>query len=198
MNLIIATNNKNKAQEIRMILGGYFPVTKTIGEAGIALEVVEDGVSFCENAIKKAEETLAAAEDFEAALADDSGLAVDALGGAPGIYSARYASSGHDDSANNEKLVREMAGVSNRACRFVCAVALARRGKPTLCVEGACEGELLAEHAGEGGFGYDPLFYYKPAKCSFAQMTKEQKNKISHRRAALELLKARLVLEEQE
>lgn len=180
-----------------MILCGYFPVSKTFNEAGLVLEVEEDGASFCENAIKKAEAALAEAENFDAALADDSGLVVDALGGAPGVFSARYAEGGHNDNANNEKLLREMTGVANRACRFVAAVALARRGKPTLCVEGICEGILLNEPAGEGGFGYDPLFYYEPANCSFAQMNKEQKNKISHRRRALEALKTIIALEEQ-
>lgn len=197
MKLIIASNNAHKVREIKEILGSYFPAIVTQREAGLTLEVEEDGNTFSENAIKKAEETLACADGFDAALADDSGLMVDALSGAPGVYSARYAGEGHDDEANNLKLLRKMDAVpeQERTCRFVSAVALARRGGPTICVTGACEGKLLRAPAGKGGFGYDPLFFYEPAQLSFAQMDAEQKNEISHRRRALEALKTKLVQE---
>ena len=198
MKLIIASNNAHKMREIKEIMGEYFPSISTMKEAGIELEVVEDGDTFDANAIKKAEETLAAAPGFDAALADDSGLAVDALQGAPGVYSARYAGEGHDDEANNQKLLYEMRDVpaSARTCRFVSVVALARRGRPTLCVTGACEGRLLFEKKGENGFGYDPLFLYEPLNRSFAELTAEEKNSVSHRKRALEALNNLLAQEQ--
>ncbi len=126
MRLVIASNNEYKVREIREILGKYFPSICSQHEAGLFLEVEEDGDTFRENAVKKAEQVLAAAKDFDAALADDSGLEVDALNGAPGVYSARFAGEGHDDEANNKKLLQDMHGLPNRRCRFVSAVALAR------------------------------------------------------------------------
>ncbi len=195
MKLIIASNNAHKMREIKEIMGEYFPSISTMKEAGLAIDVVEDGDTFCANAIKKAEETLAAAPGFDAALADDSGLAVDALNGAPGVYSARYAGEGHDDAANNQKLMQEMRSIpeADRTCRFVSAIALARRGLPTLCVTGACEGRLLFAPQGENGFGYDPLFLYEPLGRSFAELTAEEKNSVSHRKRALEVLKLELL-----
>ncbi len=198
MKLIIASNNAHKMREIKEIMGEYFPSISTLKEAGITIEVVEDGDTFRANAIKKAEETLAAAPGFDAALADDSGLAVDALHGAPGVYSARYAGEGHNDLANNQKLLKDMQHVpeAERSCRFVSAVALARRGLPTLCVTGACKGRLLFAPQGENGFGYDPLFLYEPLGRSFAELTAEEKNGVSHRKRALEALKGLLVQEQ--
>ena len=197
MKLIIATNNAHKAQESRQILADSFSALDTLREAGLAIEVVEDGATFAENAVKKAEQVLAAAPGYDAALSDDSGLAVDALGGAPGVYSARYAGPQHDDADNNRKLMADMAGVPDgqRGCRFVCAVALARRGRPTVTAEGACEGVLLRAPRGENGFGYDPYFYYPPAGRTFAELTGEAKNAVSHRRRALESLRALLAQE---
>lgn len=197
MKLIIATNNAHKAQEIRQILADSFSALDTLREAGLAIEVVEDGATFAENAVKKAEQVLAAAPGYDAALSDDSGLAVDALGGAPGVYSARYAGPQHDDADNNRKLMADMAGVPDgqRGCRFVCAVALARRGRPTVTAEGACEGVLLRAPRGENGFGYDPYFYYPPAGRTFAELTGEAKNAVSHRRRALESLRTLLAQE---
>lgn len=200
MKLIIASNNVHKVREIKEILGEYFPDIYSQREAGVTLEVEEDGVTFAENAIKKAEQTLLNAPGFDAALADDSGLSVDALNGAPGVYSARYAGDGHDDAANNEKLLNNMRDIPDvkRTCRFVSAVALARRGQPAVCTEGACEGRLLHAPAGNGGFGYDPLFYYEPAGLSFAEMDAEQKNSVSHRHRALKALQALLAQEQGE
>lgn len=194
MCLILATNNAHKMREIREIMGEYFAVIFTMREAGIELEVVEDGDTFCANAVKKAEETLSAAPGFDAALADDSGLCVDALGGAPGVYSARYAGEGHDDAANNTLLLQNMLDVPEqaRACRFTSAVALARRGKPTVCVTGSCEGRLLFAQRGNNGFGYDPLFFYAPFGRSFAELSAEEKNEVSHRKRALEALQEKL------
>ncbi|HWR22458.1 MAG TPA: RdgB/HAM1 family non-canonical purine NTP pyrophosphatase [Feifaniaceae bacterium] len=194
MKLIIASNNAHKMREIKEIMGEYFPSISTLKEADITIEVVEDGDTFRTNAVKKAEETLLAAPGFDAALADDSGLMVDALNGAPGVYSARYAGEGHDDDANNQKLLKDMKHVpeAERTCRFVSAVALARRGLPTLSVTGSCEGRLLFKEQGENGFGYDPLFFYEPLHRSFAQLSAEKKNGVSHRKRALEALKREL------
>lgn len=194
MKLIIASNNAHKVREIREILAGYFTNICTLREAGLDIDVVEDGTTFSENAIKKAEEVLAAAIGFDAALADDSGLAVDALNGAPGVYSARYAGDGHDDSANNAKLIADMADVPDgaRTCRFVSAIALARRGLPTLTAEGCVEGTLLHAPCGENGFGYDPYFFYAPLQKSFAELSADEKNAVSHRKRALEALKSLL------
>ena len=189
MKLIIASNNAHKMREISEILGTVFPDMVTLKQAGLDIDVVEDGDTFAANAIKKAEE-VRLASGFPAALADDSGLIVDALGGAPGVYSARYAGEGHDDAANNAKLMRDMADVptEQRTCRFASAVALAREGKETICVMGYAEGILLTEARGSNGFGYDPYFFFPPMGKSFAELSAEEKNAVSHRKHALEAL----------
>jgi len=194
MRLIIASNNANKIEEIRKILGDRYQVLSSLKDAGIDIDVVEDGTTFEENAIKKAEEILRVASDFDAAIADDSGLIVDAIGGAPGVYSARFAGENKSDEANNEKLLTMMKDVpfAERTCRFACAVALAQKGKPTICETGYCEGILLDAPRGDNGFGYDPLFYYGPAEKSFAELSGEEKNKVSHRKIALEKINAAL------
>ncbi len=186
MKLIIASNNKHKITEIKAILGAHFDEILSLAEAGVDIDVLEDGATFEENALKKAREVLAAT-DADAVLSDDSGLEVDALGGAPGVYSARYAGNGHDDEANNAKLIEAMKDVPDgaRGCRFVCAAALARRGSAAIVRRGTVEGTLLREKRGESGFGYDPLFFYAPAGLSFAQMSAQAKNEISHRKRAL-------------
>ena len=193
MKLLIASNNAHKVREIQEILSGYFDEIVTLREAGLHIDVVEDGSTFRENAVKKAVETLDIS-GFDAVLADDSGLCVDALGGAPGVYSARYAGEGHDDRANNARLMENMRDVPDeqRTCRFKCCVALARRGKPVLVAEGKAEGMLLRAPAGENGFGYDPYFYYPPLGKSFAELSAEEKNSVSHRRAALDALRKAL------
>ncbi len=189
MKLILATNNAHKMREIFEILGSDFPNMVTLRQAGLEIDVVEDGDTFQANAIKKAEEVLNAS-DYPAALADDSGLVVDALGGAPGVYSARYAGEEHDDQKNNAKLMLDMTGVpwEKRTCRFVSAVALARTGKDTVCTLGTAEGFLLTAPRGTNGFGYDPYFYYPPFNKSFAELSAEEKNSVSHRKRALEAL----------
>lgn len=193
MKLIIASNNAHKVVEIRQILGKNFPEMYTLKDAGLDIDVVEDGTTFAQNAMKKAEEVLAAS-GFPAALADDSGLIVDALNGAPGVYSARYAGEQHNDADNNFKLMADMETVPDdlRTCRFASAIALARLGKPTLVVTGYCEGMLLRAPRGSNGFGYDPYFFYVPFGKSFAELDPEEKNNVSHRRRALELLEAEL------
>ena len=189
MQLIIASNNAHKMREIYEILGAEFSDMVTLKQAGLDIDVVEDGDTFQANAIKKAEEVLKIS-GYPAALADDSGLIVDALGGAPGVYSARYAGEGHNDADNNAKLMRDMMDVpyEQRTCRFASAIALARAGKETICVMGFAEGILLTEAQGENGFGYDPYFFYPPLGKSFAQLSAEEKNAVSHRKHALEAL----------
>ena len=189
MKLILATNNAHKMREIFEILGAEFPDMLTLKQAGLEIDVEEDGLTFAENAIKKAEE-VRKFSGYPAALADDSGLIVDELGGAPGVYSARYAGEGHNDADNNAKLMRDMAGVptERRTCRFASAVALARDGKETICVMGYAEGLLLTEARGSNGFGYDPYFFYPPFGKSFAELSAEEKNSVSHRKHALEAL----------
>lgn len=192
MKLIIASNNKGKIREIKEILGSHFEEIMSMREAGIELEVEEDGTTFTENARKKALAALELVQGEDVAvLADDSGLEVDVLCGAPGVYSARYAEEAdHDDEANNRKLLNELKDVpeSKRTADFACAMVLARRDKPCLEAVGKCYGFILHEPRGEGGFGYDPLFYYPDFQASFGELSPEQKNEVSHRRLALELL----------
>ena len=195
MKLLLATNNAHKVREIRAILGDSFSEVSTLKEAGVSFEAVEDGATFEENALKKARQTLDFVGDrFDAALADDSGLCVDALGGAPGVFSARYAGVEHNDAANNPLLMRKLYGVpaERRTARFVCCIALVRRGMPDLCVRGTVEGTILFEAHGQNGFGYDPYFWYAPLKKSFAELSADEKNAVSHRHNALALLKEAL------
>lgn len=198
MKLLLATNNAHKAQEIREILETSFSEILTMREAGIELEVEENGTTFRENALKKAEETLAYAGDrFDAVLADDSGLCVDALDGAPGVYSARFSGEGHNDAANNSKLVSLLRDVPDdkRTARFCCCIALARKNMDPIVVQGEVEGTILHEARGENGFGYDPFFYYVPFGKSFAELSAAEKNAVSHRRRALNLLREALDVE---
>lgn len=189
MKLIIASNNAHKVSEIKAILGCFYDEILSLREAGIDMDVVEDANTFEDNALKKAREVFAVA-DADAVLSDDSGLMVDALGGAPGVYSARYAGEGHDDAANNAKLLDALKDVpgEKRTAQFRTSVALIRRGMPAVTANGSVEGVILHSPQGENGFGYDPLFYYEPLKKSFAQLTPEEKNSVSHRRRALESL----------
>ncbi len=193
MRLVIASNNKNKVREIKEILGDRFDVVIPMREAGIELDVVEDADSFMGNARKKAVEAAALLPD-DAVLADDSGLCVDALGGAPGVYSARYAGEGHDDAANRKKLLEELSDVpfSERNAHFACAMVLIRPGCGEINAYGRVDGKILFEERGENGFGYDSLFLYEPENLSFAEIDAERKNAVSHRRNALMLVLAAL------
>lgn len=186
--LVIASNNAHKVREIKAILAGRFSEILSMGEAGLTLEVEETGETFRENAVLKARAVAAAAGSF--ALADDSGLCVDALGGGPGVYSARY--SGGGDGANNRKLMREMAGQRDRKARYVCAIALAGPDGSLVTAEGRCEGRIGYEPKGEQGFGYDPLFIVDEYGCAMAELPDEVKNGISHRRRALDGLLMKL------
>ena len=191
--LLVASNNVHKIAEIKAILGAFYPKIASQKEMGITHEVLEDGQTFLENAIKKACE-LAELSGLDA-IADDSGLCVDALGGAPGVYSARYVGGHGDDTANNQKLMAEIAQLppNQRGGQFVCAIALKRQGQPVLTAVGTVEGVLLTQPQGENGFGYDPLFYLPNYKKTMAQLTAEEKNAISHRFNALQALQKTLL-----
>lgn len=188
MKLVIASNNKHKVEEIKSILAGKFEAIYSLGEMGIDIDVVEDGVTFAENAAKKAHEILAVSPGDCAVIADDSGLEVDALGGAPGVYSARFAGEGHDDKLNNKKLLTLLDGLEfeKRTGRFVCAMVLAARAREDIVSLGIADGKILTAEKGMGGFGYDPLFLYEPLSKTFAELSADEKNAISHRRKALE------------
>lgn len=175
--VVVATGNPGKLQEIQAYLGelDWHLVLKPE-----ELDVEEVGQTFLENARLKASQVAQATQSW--AIADDSGLAVDALNGAPGLYSARYGSS---DTDRIQRLLSELGNASNRQAQFVCAIAIARPdGSIALETEGICRGEILDAPRGTGGFGYDPVFYVPEQGCTFAEMTPEQKHVHSHRGAA--------------
>ncbi|NLX82663.1 MAG: ribonuclease PH [Clostridiales bacterium] len=182
--LILASANQHKIEELRHMLGCRF---KVIGmrEAGFMEEIEETGQTFADNAIKKAEAVCNATGYLS--LADDSGLEVLTLDGAPGVTSARFAGKHGDDQANNRRLLELMEQLDERAARFVSVLALASPFAPTQVFTGICEGVITREPRGEGGFGYDPLFEIESGQ-TFAQLSEEEKNKISHRANAMKLL----------
>ena len=186
MKLIIASNNAHKLIEIKAILGNYFEEILSMREAGIDHETIEDGSTFMENARKKAREIMEISGCC--ALADDSGLCVDALDGAPGIYSARFCGRHGDDPANNRLLLEKLGGCEDRGAHYTCAMALALPDGSTLEAEGYLYGQIAHEEAGSNGFGYDPLFYLPDHGCTAAQISPEEKNRISHRAEALHRL----------
>lgn len=188
MKLIIASNNKHKISEIKSILSGKFEQILSLSEAGIDHETVEDGETFIENALKKAREI----SDISgvAALADDSGLCVNSLSGAPGIYSARYSGEGATDEKNNALLLKNLAPYDDKTAYFICTIALVYPGGKEVIAEGRVYGEIIGERRGEHGFGYDPIFLVRGDSRTLAEMTDDEKNAISHRSVALqELLK---------
>ena len=188
--LVVATGNAHKLKELRAIFGGLCELV-TMRDVGFEEDIEENGDTFAANATLKAEGVMRATG--LPTLADDSGLAVEALDGAPGVRSARYAGSHGNDGANNRLLLEQMLGQENRNCKFVCAMALALPAQPTQTVLGECEGTLLSEYRGESGFGYDPLFLH-PSGKTFAQMSENEKNRVSHRARASEAM--RKVLQE--
>ncbi|MBR5224914.1 MAG: RdgB/HAM1 family non-canonical purine NTP pyrophosphatase [Clostridia bacterium] len=191
--LIVASNNKNKLREFAAIMGGRFEIV-SMRDAGVDTDIEENGTTFEENALIKAE--YVAKVTGCAAIADDSGLEVDALGGAPGVYSARYCGRHGDDEANNDLLLENLKNVpAPRTGRYVAAIALVRAGKEPIVRRGTCDGEILFERRGTGGFGYDPLFVCETGE-TFAEVSAETKNAISHRKRGIEaVLRA---LEEEE
>lgn len=187
--LIIATNNAGKVKEIKAIFEGVYDEVLSLKEAGIALEVEEDGVTFEQNAVKKAVE--AAKVSCCDVLADDSGLCVEALGGAPGVFSARYAGPHATDALNNEKLLAALENEENRAAKFVAVVALVK-GENVITACGEVCGEIARRPSGGGGFGYDPLFFLPELGQTFAEIPAAIKNSLSHRARALKALKEKL------
>ncbi len=182
MRLVIASNNENKIIEIKKILQDDFDEILSMSDAGIYTDIEETGKTFIENALIKAR--YVSSKLNCAALADDSGLEVFALDFKPGIYSARYALE-HDDDANNNKLLDDMKNIKDRKARYACAIALVRPEKRELVASGYCQGVILDAPQGDGGFGYDPLFYIEAFDMTMAQIDMDTKNKISHRYNAL-------------
>lgn len=185
MKLLLATTNRHKLEEIKAVLNVPDIELFSLSDIRSAPEVVEDGVTFESNAEKKARELAAYSGMW--ALADDSGLEVDALGGAPGVFSARYAGEPPDYDANNRKLLAELGNSANRSARFVCAIALCDPDGFCRSVRGVVEGVIAHEARGGNGFGYDPLFVPCGNTKTFAELSSAEKNAISHRAAALSL-----------
>lgn len=190
MKLIIASNNAHKLTEMKAILAPFFDDVQSMREAGIEHETVEDGETFMENAVKKAREL--AEISGCCAIADDSGLCVDALGGAPGVYSARYSGVHGDDKANNRKLLKELEGTNDRGAHYTCAIALVWPDGRLLTAEDYLYGEIAHDERGSNGFGYDPLFLLPEQGLRTAEISPEEKNRISHRGKALRQLVEKL------
>jgi XTP/dITP diphosphohydrolase len=185
MKIVLASHNKKKIVELRNLLCEYIPDIEilSLADAGIEGEIVEDGDTFEKNALIKAR---AAAASGYIGVGDDSGLCVRALDWAPGIYSARYAGEPCDDRANLELVLEHMQNKADRTAEFRCCIACVfPDGSEPIVAHGDVKGELLHECAGEGGFGYDPIFYYPPFGKTFGEIPPEQKNTISHRAVAL-------------
>lgn len=186
LKIVLASRNAHKIREIKEILSaaaGRELEILSLDDIGVTGDIEENGDSFEENAKIKA--SLPASLGY-IGIADDSGLSVDALGGEPGIYSARYAGEPCNDQNNNDKLLRNMDGITDRTARFVSCVAAVRPDGKSLVCRGECPGTILHTPQGNGGFGYDPLFWYEPLQKTFAELTSEEKNSISHRARALE------------
>ncbi len=192
MKIVLATNNKHKLEEIRAILDGCFEQLLSLSELGLDIEIEETGATLEENALIKAREIVRLTG--MPALADDTGLMVDTLGGAPGVYSARYAGEAHDDKSNRQSLLKNLENATDRSAHFGTVIAVCYPDGSYLTAEGRVDGKIIFEERGEGGFGYDSLFYSEEIGKTFAEATPEEKNSISHRgralRAMLEKLKA--------
>lgn len=191
MRFILASNNSGKLKEMRALLAGVGAEVVSQSEAGLALEAEETGVTFEENALIKAR---AACEALgEAAIADDSGLVVDALGGAPGVYSARYGGEDCESDADRVALLlRNLTGEERRTARFVSCIACVFPNGDLLTARGECEGEIGFEPRGTGGFGYDPVFVFPETGKTMAELMPEEKNAVSHRGAALRQFEQKL------
>ena len=195
--IIAASSNAHKIKEIQTIMSKFGMKVVSRKDAGIPdFEIEEDGETFEENSYKKAYEIMKTCGEIT--VADDSGLMVDYLGGAPGVYSARFAGEECDDSKNNEKLLKLLDGLSgeDRKAKFVSVITLVYPGGETLVARGECPGRIIEAPTGENGFGYDPIFVPDGYDKSFGQLSEEEKNEISHRAKALEVLER--LLEERE
>ncbi len=190
--VIIATKNEGKAKEFESLFAAKGYEVKTLLDFPDSPDVEETGTTFEENAILKAE---AISKEYHGVvISDDSGLIVDALDGRPGVYSARYAGEDKNDEANTNKVLSELEDVpeEERTARFYCALAVASPNQETITVSGTIEGYITEQPVGENGFGYDPIFYVKELGKTTAQLTKEEKNKISHRAKALKALQGKI------
>lgn len=183
MKVVLASHNKKKMVEMRTILSAMGVEVLSQAEVGVDLEPEETGTTFEENARIKARAVMEATG--LPAIADDSGLMVDALDGQPGVYSARYGGPGLDDTGRWQLLLKNMAGQTNRACKFVSVICCAFPDGGEVMARGECPGTLAQGPSGDGGFGYDPIFYLPQLGKTMAQLTPEEKNKISHRARAL-------------
>ena len=181
--LVLATRNEGKVREFRQLLKGFPVEIKCLKDFGPIPEVEEDGETFDDNAYKKA--LFTAKVLGLPAMADDSGLVVEALGGAPGVKSARYAGENAEDRDNIAKLLKEMAGATDRQAAFACVISIAVPSGPALTYEGRCEGEITREPRGDSGFGYDPVFFFPEYNRTFAELSSEEKNRVSHRGKAM-------------
>ena len=190
MKLVLASKNKKKLVEMNDILTHLGIQVCSEAEAGVDVEVEETGTTFEENSLLKAKAVMEASG--LPAIADDSGLCVDALNGAPGVYSARYGGEGLDDVGRYRLLLENMRGQMPRTARFVSVITCCFPNGDVLTARGECPGTIAFAPMGEGGFGYDPVFFLPPLKKTFAQLSPEEKNAVSHRGKALELFRARL------
>ena len=190
MKLVLASKNKKKLTELNAILSGLGVEVCSEAEAGVDIDVEETGTTFEENSLLKAKAVMEASG--MPAIADDSGLCVDALGGAPGVYSARYGGEGLDDAGRTRLLLENMKGQAPRTCRFVSVITCCFPDGTILSARGECEGTVAFAPMGDGGFGYDPVFFVPALKKTFAQLSAEEKNAMSHRGRALELFKVKL------
>jgi XTP/dITP diphosphohydrolase len=188
--LIIASNNNHKVKEIKAILAEFPIEVLSLKEANIDIDVKEDGTTFMENAYKKAYEIFKVVDD-SMVLSDDSGLMVDCLGGAPGVYSARFSGEHGNDNKNNEKLLSLLQGKTfeERKAKFVSAIVLIISEEKIIRVQGEIEGYIKEKLTGNSGFGYDPLFLVPKYNKTFGELSEDEKNKISHRAIALQKLK---------
>ena len=184
MKYVLATHNPGKLKEMGAILARFGVEVVSPKDLGLTVDVEETGTTFAENAMLKAKAICAAAK--LPAIADDSGLCVDALNGGPGVYSARYGGEGLDDKGRYMLLLNSLRGQSTRTAHFTCAIACAFPNGDTLTAEGRCDGTIAYAPMGEGGFGYDPVFFVPELKKTFGQLTAEEKSAISHRGRALE------------
>lgn len=188
MKIVLASKNAHKIRELQTLLSKYIEGIEilSLDDVGIIDDIEENGSTYLENALIKAR---VAATSGYIGIGDDSGLSVRALGGAPGVYSARYAGGHGDTAANNALLLKNLEGESDRFAEFVCTIACVfPDGREPICVEGRTQGTILESERGSEGFGYDPLFYYEPFGKTYAELTYDEKNSISHRFKAIEKL----------
>lgn len=193
--ILLATGNQNKAQEIKDLLNNGFEVV-TMKDYGIDIEIIEDGLTYEENALIKIRALKLYVQGKDIILmGDDSGLSVDYLDGAPGIYSARYAGEDVDYAANNKKLLEVMKDVpvEKRGAAFICVIAILFPNGQEITVRGEVRGTIAFDYSGTGGFGYDPIFIHQGTGLAYAQMSDDEKNRLSHRAAAIEKAKPLLL-----